>query len=75
MYLEDGGEPAWFMDHGVVYRFTTENWSAAARQQFFDWCETGVLPTGDDLLPGAAEWPNVVIQGNMQVRNSPGDGD
>jgi hypothetical protein len=73
--LVDGGEPAYFMDHGVVYRFSTDYWSAASKEQFFHWCDTGNLPEGDDLLPGAAEWPNVVIQGNLQVHNSPKDGD
>ena len=75
VYLVDGGEPAYFIDHGVVYRFTTDYWSSAARDQFFEWCDEGTLPSGDDLLPGAAESPNVVFQGNLQVHNSPRDGD
>jgi hypothetical protein len=75
VFLADGGEPAYYIDHGVVYRFSTDRWSTAARNQFFDWCDTGALPSGDDLLPGAAEWPNVVFEGNLQVHNSPKDGD
>ena len=75
MLMIDGGEPGYFVDHGIVYRFTTDYWSEAARQQFFDWCDSGVLPAGDDLLPGAAEWRNVVFEGNLQVHNRPADGD
>jgi len=75
VFLADGGEPAYFVDHGMIYRFSTDYWSTAARDQFFEWCATGALPSGDDLLPGAAEWPNVVFQGNLQVHNSPKDGD
>jgi len=75
VYLVDGGEPAYFMDHGVVYRFSTDTWSTDAKEQFFHWCDTGILPAGIDLLPGAAEWPNVVFQGNLQVHNSSKDGD
>jgi hypothetical protein len=75
VYLVDGGEPAYFMDHGVVYRFSSDYWSADAREQFFHWCDTGNLPEGNDLLPGAAEWPNVVFQGNLQIHNSSRDGD
>ena len=73
--LVDEGEPAYFADHGVVHRFTTDYWSAEARAQFLDWCDTGDLPTGDELLPGAAEWPNIVFEGNLQVHNAPKDGD
>jgi len=73
--LVDEGEPAYFADHGVVYRFSADYWSADAREQFFHWCDTGNLPGPGELLPGAAEWPNVVIQGNLQVHNSPEDGD
>jgi hypothetical protein len=40
-----------------------------------DWCEDGNLPEPDDRLAGAAAWSNIVIQGNLQIHNSPRDGD
>lgn len=76
IYLVDEAEPAYFQDHGVVYRFTSDYalW-AEARQQFLDWCDDGNLPEPDDRLPGAAAWSNIVFQGNLQIHNSPRDGD
>jgi hypothetical protein len=75
LYYFDGGEPAYFIDHGVVYRFTLDYWSADARDQFFDWCATGALPGPDEQLYGFAIWPGVIFEGNLQVHNSPNDGD
>jgi hypothetical protein len=75
IFLVDEAEPAYFLDHGLVYRFSTDYWSDAARQQFLDWCNTGNLPPDNERLTGFAVWPNVVIEGNLQVHNSPTDGD
>ena len=75
MLLIDGGEPAYFVDHGFTHRFTTLYWSAEARDQFMEWCDTGDLPPVEDRLPGFTIWSGVVFQGNLQVHNSPKDGD
>jgi hypothetical protein len=75
IYLVDGGEPAYFMDHGEVYRFSSELWSLEAADQFFEWCDTGNLSKVEDRLPNFAVWPNVVFQGNLQIHNSHRDGD
>ena len=40
-----------------------------------DWCEDGNLPEPEDGLAGSAAWPNIVFQGNLQIHNSPRDGD
>lgn len=75
MLLIDGGEPAYFTDHGFTHRFTTEYWSEEARDQFMDWCATGALPAEGEALPGFTIWAGVVFDGNLQVHNSPKDGD
>lgn len=71
LYLVDGGEPAYFVDHGFTYRVSLDYWSEEARLGLLQWCETGELAG----LYGGAVWPNVVIEGNVQVHNSPADGD
>ena len=73
--FSDNGEPAYFVDDGATIRFSRDYWSEAARIAFLDWCETGLLPGPDAGLNGLAVWPNVIIKGNVQVHNSPGDGD
>ena len=75
MLLIDGGEPGYFMDHGFTHRFTTLYWSEEARDQFMAWCETGDLPPVEDRLTGFTIWAGVVFDGNLQVHNSPMDGD
>ena len=69
----DGGEPAYFVDHGATVRFGLDYYSETARLAFLDWCETGELPT--EPMYGLAVWPHIIIQGNLQVHNAPGDGD
>ncbi|MFC1696100.1 hypothetical protein ACFL1C_08255 [Pseudomonadota bacterium] len=69
----DGGEPAYFLDHGATIRFGLDYDSEAARLAFLDWCETGDLP--DPPTYGLAVWGFVISQGNVQVHNYPGDGD
>lgn len=75
IYLVDRAEPAYFQDHGLIYRFTTDYWSEAARQQFLEWCATGKLPSDDVRLVNFAVWSWVVFEGNLQVHNSTWDGD
>lgn len=75
VFLVDEAEPAYFKDHGLVYRFSTDYWSDEARQQFFEWCNTGNLPAVEDRLTNFAVWSHVVIEGNLQVHNSHKDGD
>lgn len=75
VFLVDGGEPAYFIDHGAVFRFSSEKWSNDARAQFLDWCDSGELPQEQDRLEGFVVWPNAVFQGNLQIHNSPKDGD
>jgi hypothetical protein len=62
--IMDEGEPAYFNDRKVTYRFPP-----TGREDFLAWCLDGE-PDG-----ATAIWPQVVIQGNIQVHNSPGDGD
>lgn len=69
----DGGEPAYFVDHGVTIRFSRDYDSEPARLAFLDWCETGELP--DEPINGLAVWPHVIFEGNLQVHNSSRDGD
>ena len=71
IYVADAGEPAWFVDHGFTYRVSLDYWSEAARLGLLEWCESGNLAG----LYGGAIWPHVVIDGNVQVHNSHGDGD
>ena len=71
--LVDGGEPAYFVDHGFTIRFGLDYYSEEARLAFLEWCESGELP-GEPIY-GLAGWPHVIFQGNLQVHNSPGDGD
>lgn len=71
--LMDEGEPGYFVDHGRTIRFSTEYHSEDARAAFLDWCETGDLP--DQGPVGLALWYHIIIQGNLQVHNSPRDGD
>lgn len=74
LLFADDGEPAYFVDYGVTVRFSLDYDSEQARLAFLDWCEKGNLPlTGS--MNGLAVWPNVIIQGNVQVHNSPRDGD
>ena len=75
MLLFDAGEPAYFVDHGFTHRFTTDYWSEEARDQFMEWCETGALPPEGEALPGFTIWSGVVFDGNLQIHNSPADGD
>jgi hypothetical protein len=71
--LADEGEPAYFADNGATIRFSTDYYSEPARLAFLDWCETGELP--DEPINGLAVWTHIIFQGNLQVHNSPGDGD
>jgi hypothetical protein len=71
IYIVDAGEPAWFADHGFTYRVSLDYGSEEARLGLLNWCETGELAG----LYGGAVWPHVVIDGNVQVHNSPMDGD
>lgn len=71
--LVDDGEPAYFVDHGATIRFGLDHYSETARLAFLDWCETGELPA--EPLYGLAVWFHVIIQGNLQVHNAPGDDD
>lgn len=75
LLLFDAGEPAYFVDHGFTHRFSTDYWSEEARGQFMEWCETGNLPAEGEALPGFTIWSGVVFDGNLQVHNSPQDGD
>ena len=71
--LADEGEPAYFADNGATIRFSLDYYSEQARLAFLDWCETGELPTTP--MNGLAVWAHVIFQGNLQVHNSPRDGD
>lgn len=71
--LVDGGEPAYFVDHGFTIRFSLDYYSEEARLAFLDWCESGELP--DEPIYGLAVWSHVIFQGNLQVHNSRRDGD
>lgn len=71
IYLADAGEPAYFVDHGVNHRMSLDYYSEETRLAFLDWCATGELPG----LEGQTVWPFVIFQGNLQIHNSPGDGD
>ncbi len=73
--FNDNGEPAYFVDDGATIRFSRDYWSEAARLAFLEWCETGELPGPDAGLNGLAVWPHIIIRGNVQVHNAPGDGD
>jgi hypothetical protein len=70
-YIVDEGEPAWFVDHGMRYRVSLDPYSEEARLALLDWCETGDVAD----LDGQQLSPTVVIEGNVQVHNSPSDGD
>jgi hypothetical protein len=71
--LADDGEPAYFVDQGATIRFSLDYYSEPARLAFLDWCETGELP--NEPINGLAVWAHIIFEGNLQVHNSPGDGD
>jgi hypothetical protein len=73
--LEDNGEPAYFVDRGTTVRFSTEYYFEPARLAFLEWCETGNIPPEGEVPEGFTIWKHVIFEGNLQVHNSPRDGD
>ena len=71
--LLDGGKGklGHVVDHSDTYRVSTVYYSEDARLALLEWCDSG---TYADLI-GQAIWPHSVSDGNLQVHNSPHNGD
>lgn len=74
MVIEDRGEPAYWEDRTQTYAMTSirmgEFGWEDVRDAFLDWCKDL-----EDFPFEHAIWPGIIFEGNLQVHNSPKDGD